>query len=200
MNNLEPFDQLQSALARLPGVGRRSAERMAFHIAVDEKGLAGTLRAALQAVEDQLVCCSRCGNLTLKPVDPCELCTDPRRDGRLLCVLEDPSAIRSLESAGAFRGRYHCLMGKLSPRQGKDISPARLEGLLARIRAEGVQEVVLALDTDVESDATASYLHQHLSAAGVRVSRLAFGIPAGSGLAYSDPVTLARALHGRQSF
>ncbi len=200
MKKLEPMNQLVSHLARLPGVGRRSAERMAFRVAMDQKGLARDLIQALTAVDEQVVCCSVCGNLTLKSHDPCEICTDQRRERHVLCVVEDPSGIQQIEAAGAYRGLYHCVMGKLSPMQGQDVSPEQVQKLIQRVRSESIKEVILAFDSDVESDATASYLHEVLSADGVSVSRLAFGIPAGSGIAYSDPVTLARALHGRQQF
>ncbi len=199
MNQLEPLQQLISRLARLPGVGRRSAERMALRLATDQRGLRRELFTALQAVDEQVMCCTRCGNLTMKTRDPCVLCTDPRRKDELLCVVEDPGGIQLVEAAGAYSGRYFCLMGKLSPLQGKDVSPQVVRRLVDRIQTGGVREVILALDSDVESDATSSYLHDMLASTSVKISRLAFGIPAGSGLAYSDPVTLARALDGRQS-
>lgn len=200
MKTLEPLQVLISKLARLPGVGRRSAERMAYRVALDKQGLARELAQALRDVDEQVCLCSRCGNLTLRSVDPCELCRDSRRDDSVLCVVEDPLNIQQIESAGVFRGRYHCLLGKLSPMRGQDIPPARIEALINRIQTESFSEVILAFDSDVESDATTSYLQEKLATAGVRVTRLAFGIPAGSGIAYTDPVTLARALHGRQSY
>ncbi len=200
MHALEPLNNLIARLARLPGVGRRSAERMAFRLALDTKGLRRELIAALEDVEEQICCCSTCGNLTLKSANPCAICTDVRRDRQLLCVVQDPSGIRLVEAAGAYQGLYHCMMGKLSPMHGQDIPPEQVERLLKRVRKGEVREVILAFDSDVESDATTSYLHEQLAAEGIKVTRLAFGIPAGSGMAYSDPVTLARALHGRQQF
>lgn len=200
MKPLEPMTQLIARLARLPGVGRRSAERMAFRIATDRKGLARDLIQALAEVDNNVVCCSTCGNLTLKSADPCAICMDSRRDRSLLCVVEDPSGIQQIETAGAYQGLYHSMMGKLSPMQGQDIPPDQVKRLIQRVRDERIREVILAFDSDVESDATASYLQEQLAADGIPVTRLAFGIPAGSGIAYSDPVTLARALHGRQQF
>ena len=197
MKELAPLNVLIARLARLPGVGRRSAERMAFRIAVDEKGLGRELAHALEEVKEHVVCCSLCGNLTLKTSDPCPICTDSRRNRHLLCVVEDPSGIQQVESAGAYTGLYHCMMGKLSPMQGQDIPPAKVDALLRRVREEEIQEVLLAFDSDVESDATTRFLQDRLTAENVKVTRLAFGIPAGSGIAYSDPVTLARAIHGR---
>jgi recombination protein RecR len=200
MHSLEPFTTLISKLARLPGVGRRSAERMAFRIATDRKGMGRELAQALRDVDEQIVACTRCGNLTLRTQDPCAICDDPRRDSRLLCVVEDPQGIQQIEAAGGFRGLYYCLMGKISPMQGTDIPPPKIEALINRITAGQVEEVILAFDSDVESDATTSFLHHRLARTGITVTRLAFGIPAGSGIAYADPVTLARALNGRQTF
>lgn len=200
MKSLEPMQKVIARLARLPGVGRRSAERMAYRVATDRKGLARDLAHALTELDETVVCCSMCGNLTLKTQDPCPLCTDPKRDQSQLCVVEDPQSIQQLEAAGSYRGLYFCMMGKLSPIQGQDIPPAQVTALLSRIREGTVREVILAFDSDVESDATTSFLHQQLEELGVQVTRLAFGIPAGSGIAYADPVTLARAMHGRQSY
>lgn len=200
MNALEPLNNLIARLARLPGVGRRSAERMAFRLALDTKGLRRELITAMEDVDKHVACCSMCGNLTLNSMNPCAICKDGRRDHKLLCVVEDPLGIRQVEAAGAYQGVYHSMMGKLSPMHGQDIPPEHVQRLLKRVRDHEVREVILAFDSDVESDATASYLHEQLAGIGVKVTRLAFGIPAGSGIAYSDPVTLARALHGRQQF
>jgi len=196
--SLEPLEKLTAALARLPGVGRRSARRMAMQVAREANTLVPELTHALTEVGRKLTGCSRCGNLTDKEQDPCPLCTDPRRDPTMLCVVTDPGDISLIEDSGAFRGRYHALLGKLSPMRQEGIKNPRIQALVSRVEGEGVQEVVLALDTDVESDATASFLRELLSAKGVKVTRLAFGMPAGSGIAYSDPVTLSRALQGRQ--
>ncbi len=197
MSHPESVDRLAQALGRLPGVGKRSAERMALKLA-REGGLAAELAAALKDVSATIAACSRCGSLTPRGDDPCALCRDPRRDGKTLCVVDDPSDILLIERAGGFRGRYHALMGRISPARGEGIENPRIESLLQRVGAEGIEEVILALNSDVESDATASYLAHVLVAKKVRVSRLAFGIPAGSELAYSDPVTLSRAMQGRR--
>lgn len=195
----DPMGRLQALLGQLPGVGRRSAERMAQALARNGENLLPNLIAALREVEENVQLCSSCGGLTLKTLDPCALCRDPRRESALLCVVEDPSDIPLVERAGAYRGRYHALLGKISPMQGEGIPDRRVEALLKRIEKEEVREVILALNSDVESDATASYLADVLGKAGVRVTRLAFGLPAGSALAFSDPVTLARALQGRMA-
>ena len=195
----EAMEKLMAVLGRLPGLGRRSAERIALKLVRDRgRNLARELIAALQEVDAQVRLCSRCGHLTGVEEDPCRLCTDPRRDARLLCVVEDPSDIVQLEKSGAFRGRYHALMGKLSPMKGEGVRNLRVDALLARIAEEKIEEVILALNTDVESDATASFLRQLLAACSVKVSRIAFGLPAGSGIAYSDPVTLQRAMEWRR--
>lgn len=198
MSNLEPVEKLTQVLGRLPGVGRRSAERMALKLARDAGSLVRDLLGALQDVEAKVRTCSLCGGLTLRSEDPCGLCKDPRRDGKLLCVVEDPGDILLLERAGEFRGRYHALMGKISPMRGEGAENPRIEALLKRVEREGFEEVILALGSDVESDATVSYLQHLLAPSKVRVSRLAFGIPAGSEIAYSDPVTLSRAIQGRR--
>jgi recombination protein RecR len=197
MNNADPLEHLIAALARLPGVGRRSAQRMAVRIAREPGKLGDELAAALQMVKECVRSCSGCGHLTSVDRNPCSLCTDPRRDSRVLCVVEDPGDILVIEASGAFRGRYHALMGKLSAMKGQGRAQLRLEALLNRIDQDGIGEIILALNTDVESDATAEYIRQILASRPVQVSRLAYGIPAGSGVAYADPVTLSRALQGR---
>lgn len=198
MNSLAPFDRLVRALSRLPGVGRKSAERMAVKLVRDGDALIDEMVRALQGVSEQLCTCGQCGIITSVSDNPCRLCTDPHRDESLLCVVEDPGDINLLEQSGSYKGRYHALMGKLSPMRGEGIHNVRVETLLQRVKEGGVTEVVLALNSDVESDATAYFLHDLLTAQGVSVSRIAFGLPVGSGIAYADPVTLSRALQGRR--
>jgi recombination protein RecR len=200
MITLDVLARLAGLLGKLPGVGRRSAERMAMKLARDTGGLVRSLVLALEEVEAKVCTCSLCGNVTLQTENPCRLCGDPRRDAAMLCVVEDPADIQLIEAAGVFRGRYHALMGKLSPLRGEGPRDLRVDLLLKRIRKEGTREVLLALDSDVESDATASFLRDLLAGRGVQVSRLALGLPAGSAVAYSDPVTLARAIEGRRPF
>lgn len=198
MNDLEPISRLVSVLGRLPGVGRRTAERMALKLARDPGGLVRELIAALQDVNARVRMCSLCGSLALSGEDPCSLCKDPRRDGHSLCVVEDVGDILLIERTGEFRGRYHALMGKISPMQGEGPKDLRLESLLKRVEKEGIQEIILALGSDVESDATAAFIRHALGTRKVKVTRLAFGLPAGSEIAYSDPITLARAIEGRR--
>tara|TARA_B100000809_G_scaffold144641_1_gene142226 strand:- start:1365 stop:1967 length:603 start_codon:yes stop_codon:yes gene_type:complete len=199
MSTDEPLARLTASLSRLPGIGRKSAERMAVQIARDTDGLLMEIAHALKDVHENVRCCGQCGNITTTESDPCRLCVDPSRDDALLCVVEEPADIVAIERSGGYRGRYHALMGKLSPIRGQGPDELTIGKLLERVASAGVTEIVLALSTDVEGDATASYLAEHLDAKGVRVSRLAFGLPAGSGIGYSDAVTLARAMNGRQS-
>jgi recombination protein RecR len=190
--------ELSLSLARLPGVGRRSAERMALALARKPDD-ADTLVRALNATREHVRVCTFCGSMTPAGVDPCRLCTSPKRDDTLLCVVEDPSDIIAIEASGAFSGRYHALMGKLSPMSGQGPNQLRAEALLARLDGAAFSEIILAISTDVEGDATCSYIRELLASQDVRVTRLAFGLPAGSGIAYSDSITLDRALKGRQS-
>ena len=192
------LDHLIRMLSRLPGLGRRSAERAALRLARDP-AMSTELAAALDKVRESVVPCGRCGNLTERAQNPCFLCLKPGRNDRLLCVVEEAEHIRMVEGSGAFTGRYFSLNGKISPMQADTVSAERMQRLVERIRNDQVTELLLALNSDVESDATASWLHESLAPLGLRVSRLAFGLPAGSALQYTDPVTLARAIQGRQS-
>jgi len=198
MKHLPPLDNLVAALSRLPGIGKRTAGRLALALVQDDTGLARILANALLEADENVVCCSRCGSVTLATENPCELCVRPRRDSHIICVVEQPGDIIKIEQSGGFRGRYHALMGKLSAVQGKGVADLRIDALLKRIPEENITEVIIALGTDVESDATASYLKEILSSRGVKVSRIAFGLPAGSAIEYSDPTTLSRAISGRQ--
>ena len=164
----------------------------------DQKGLMRILANALLEADEGIACCSRCGSVTLASENPCGLCTRPRRDAQILCVVESPSDIMKIEQSGGFRGRYHALMGKLSPMHGTGAADLRVDTLLRRIADEEIEEVLIALGTDVESDATASYLSEVLAPRAVKVSRIAFGLPSGSAIEYSDSATLARAIAGRQ--
>lgn len=194
---MDPMGQLTEALARLPGIGWRTAERMAVHLARNPAGLARDLSAAIEEARATLAACKLCGSVTSREENPCRLCSDPRREDSILCVVEDPSDIALIERSGEYHGRYFALMGKISPMRGEGIGDLRLPALLER--AMGAKEVLLALNCDVESDATASYLRHVLlqQLPKLKISRLALGIPAGSAIAFSDPVTLGRAIRGR---
>jgi recombination protein RecR len=194
-----PVDNLIRSLAKLPGLGRRSAERAALALLRKPDTLLDALVAALQEARASVCCCSVCGGFTSREQDPCKLCSDASRDDAVLCVVEEPSDIFAIERSGGFRGRYHALMGKLSPARQTGPSELRLRALAERAGRSGVAEVLLALSTDMEGDATAGYIGELLKPLGVRVTRLAFGLPADSGVGYSDPLTLKRAISGRIS-
>lgn len=153
----------------------------------------------LQRARLEVRCCPMCGSFTTAARIPCAMCADVSRSGTMLCVVEDPSDIYVIERSGAFHGRYHALMGKLSASKKTGVAQLRIEELEKRVGEEGVEEVLLALSTDMEGDATASYLAERLRGSGVKVTRLAFGLPADSGVRYSDPLTLRRAIAGRVS-
>jgi len=192
----EPITALTAALGKLPGIGPRSAERIALHLAQTDEPLVRALAQAIVTARERIRLCSICGALTA--VDPCALCSDTRRDATLLCVVERPTDILSLEKSNSFRGRYHVLGGKLSPLNGIGPDDLRISQLEARLGHEPIHEVVLALPTDVEGDATSYYLAKQLGARGVKVTRIAHGLPAGSGLDFADDLTLMRALEGRR--
>ena len=194
---IAPIRELEQALAKLPGFGRRSAMRAALALVRERARLADPLVAALEAARGSVVCCSRCGAFTLKGENPCRMCTDETREKTVVCVVEEPSDIISIESSGAFRGRYHSLGGKFSALRNADPARQRIAELAERVAAEGFKEVLLALSTDMEGDAAAGYIAEVLNRSGVEVTRLAFGLPADSGVAYSDPLTLRRAISNR---
>ncbi len=195
---MDALRTLTECLARLPGVGRRSASRMALSLVRDRAGALRDLTEALRRADETVRCCSGCGSMTAVGQDPCRLCTDPARcDGRL-CVVEEPDDIMRIEDSGGFRGRYHALMGRISPLNGEAASDLRVARLLQRVRGGGVEEVVLALSTDGAGEAMAAFLVELLKKEEIQVTRLAWGLPSGSAVMYSDPVTLARAMRGRQ--
>ena len=191
---IAPIDDLERCLARLPGLGRRSASRAALALVREPARLLEPLAVALRTAQGSVRCCSRCGAFTTVDRDPCGTCTDATRDGAILCVVEEPADIVSIESSGAFHGRYHALGGKLSPVHHTGPEKLRFAELKDRVVREGVTEVLLALSTDMDGDATAGYAAEVLRGTGAKVTRLAFGLPADSGIAYSDPLTLKRAI------
>jgi len=195
---IPPLDNLVRSLARLPGLGRRSAERAALALVRRPEQLLDELSAALATARERVRCCDVCGGFTTTDANPCALCIGPGRDTGIICVVEEPGDILAIERSGGFCGRYHALQGKLSPARMTGPAELRIQTLLDRVPVEGVREVVLALSTDLDGDTTAGYLAERLRAYGVQVTRLAFGLPADSGVGYSDPLTLKRALGGRQ--
>jgi len=197
---IQPVDNLIRVLSKLPGLGRRSAERAALALVGKPEYLADPLISALQEVRDTIVCCEMCGGLTLAAEQPCRLCSDSTRNSFMLCVVEEPADIFAIERAGVFHGCYHALMGKLSPSRRSSPDNLRIKELAQRVANGGIEEVILALSTDMEGDATAAYIVEMLKSHNVKITRLAFGLPADSGIGYSDPVTLKRAINGRMQF
>lgn len=194
-----PLDTLIRVLARLPGLGRRSAERAALALVRRPEGLMRDLQAAMELARARVCCCDVCGGFTVREANPCALCTDARRDATLLCVVEEPGDILAIERAGVFAGRYHALHGKVSAARATGPGDLRLKALADRLSREPVTEIILAVSTDLEGDATAAYVREMLRPLPrIRVTRLAFGLPVDSGVGYSDPLTLKRALGGRQ--
>ena len=192
----KPLARLIEAFERLPTIGPKTAQRLAFHILRSPRGEVEEFAHALLDAIHELKPCSQCFNFTEE--EPCSICRDPRRDTSLICVVADPKDVLAIENTGEFHGLYHVLQGLLSP--AEDIYPEdlRIAELVERVRAGGVQEVILAINPVVEGDATAIYIAQLLKPLGVRTTRLALGLPVGSDLDYADTVTLARALEGRQ--
>jgi recombination protein RecR len=193
-------ENLVAQLTRLPGIGSRTAQRLAFHILQSSKQEAQALAEAIHEVKERVRFCRECGNLTEE--ETCAICRDARRDHSIICVVEQPVDLISLERTAEFRGLYHVLGGALSPLDGVEPSSLRIDELMHRVERNGVQEVVLATNPNMTGEATAAYLADRLRAFGgggrVRVTRLASGLPVGGDLEYADEVTLGRALSGRR--
>jgi recombination protein RecR len=189
-----PLQRLVAELARLPGIGPRTATRLAHHLLKVPAEQARELAAAVLEVKEKLFHCSVCNAIT--EIDPCAICADPRRERTRICVVEEPFNIQPLERTGEYHGLYHVLLGALSPQRGVGPEELAVEGLFARL--DGVEEVVLATNPNVEGEATALYLARRLAGRVPRVTRLAFGMPVGGDIEYTDEVTLGRSLAGRR--
>ena len=192
----DPIASLIGALNKLPGIGPRSAERIALHLVQAEAGAAKQLAEAILDARQRVQLCSVCGALTEQ--SPCALCSDPRRDATLLCIVERPVDILSIEKSGTFQGKYHVLGGKISPLNGVEPEDLRIAELEQRLAQEAITELIIALGTDVEGDATSFYLAKRLARGQLKITRIAHGLPAGTGLEYADELTLSRALEGRR--
>jgi recombination protein RecR len=192
----EPITALVSTLSKLPGIGPRSAERIALYLAQAESGAVKQLADAILQARERVRFCEVCGALT--ETSPCATCTDPRRDQSLVCVVERPVDIISLEKSGTFRGQYHVLGGRISPLDGVEPEDLRIRELEQRLAPGTIKELVIALATDVEGDATGYYLAKRLAREGLKITRIAYGLPAGAGLDFADELTLSRALEGRR--
>lgn len=192
----EPITRLVEQLQKLPGIGAKGAQRLAFHLLKSPREEAERLCESIRDVKERIAYCSICNNIT--DADPCMYCTGPTRDQRVICVVEEPQNVSVVEKTRGFRGTYHVLMGVLSPLQGVGPEELRIKGLLARVGNGEVDEVILATNPTVEGEATALYLARLLKPLGIRVTRIAMGIPVGSDLDYADEVTMSRAMDGRR--
>jgi len=192
----ESLQQLIDQFKRLPGVGGKSAQRLAFHILRTPREDAERLIDAIRQVKNRVTYCSICNNIT--DTDPCGICADESRNRRVICVVEEPQNVNVIEKTGGFRGVYHVLLGALSPLQGVGPDDLKIKGLLARVAADAVDEIILATNPTVEGEATAIYLARLFKPLGVRVTRIATGIPVGSDLEYADEFTMHKAMEGRR--
>ncbi len=193
--NAPAVERLVESFRRLPGVGKRSAERMALHLLTAPEEEAERLSEAVSEARQRITQCSICCNLSEQ--DPCPICVDPRRDQSLLCIVENPSGFMAIESAGAYRGLYHVLHGVLNPLEGVGPAELRIERLLRRLEGSEVKEVVIATNATAEGEATALYLARKITSLDIATTRIAHGVPMGGGLEFADDATLAHALQGR---
>ena len=191
----DPLTRLIEELVRLPGIGPKGAQRLAFHLLKTPRELTDRLIDALRDVKERITYCSTCNNIT--DTDPCAFCSSESRDPHMICVVEEPQNVSAIEKTREFKGMYHVLMGALSPLQGIGPDDLKIEGLLGRINA-GVTEVILATNPNVEGEATAIYLARLLKPLGVKVTRIAMGVPVGSDLEYADEVTMHKSMEGRR--
>jgi recombination protein RecR len=196
MSRPDPLLKLVEQLQRLPGIGAKSAQRLAFHILKTPREDVDRLAAAMAEVKDRVTYCSVCSNIT--DADPCYYCTDSGRDKRVICVVEEPENVTAVEKSRDFKGMYHVLMGALSPLHGVGPDDLKIKDLLSRVAGGTVDEVILATNPNVEGEATAIYLAKLLKPLGVRVTRIAMGVPVGSDLEYADEFTMHKAMEGRR--
>lgn len=197
MVTIEPIEKLTTQLARLPGIGHKTAQRLAYHILGVPEAQALELADAIIAARRDVHNCPICGTYT--DVTPCAICADEKRDGSVICVVCDPRDVTAMEKTREFSGKYHVLQGVLSPMDGVGPNDIRINELVERVKKGGVREVILATNPDVEGEATASYIARLLKPMGVACTRIAHGIPIGGNLEYTDEVTLAKALEGRRA-
>ncbi|MCU0275369.1 MAG: recombination mediator RecR [Acidobacteria bacterium] len=190
-----PLERLIEELKKLPGIGRKSAQRIAFFLLRSDSKNALALAAAITQAREKIITCSLCNSITV--VDPCEICSDPERDRERICVVEEPFNIHSIERTGLYRGLYHVLMGNLSPIRGIGPDELRISGLIARVSSGGLREIILATSPTTEGSATAHYLTEILRQYKITISRIALGLPVGADLDYADEVTIAKAIEGR---
>lgn len=196
MNEQSAITRLVGEFSKLPGIGRKTAERLAYHILKEDDSFGQNLARAIKEVKEKIVFCSICGNMSEE--DPCRICENHHRNRKLICVVEEAKDIWSIEKIGTYNGVYHVLMGALSPLDGIGPEKLRIQELLQRVQKEQAEEVIVATDPNVEGDATALYLSRLLNPLGVMVTRIASGLPVGGDLEYADSITLSKALMGRR--
>jgi len=195
--HIEPIARTVEALATLPGIGPKTAQRLTFHLLRQPPESVKALASAISEMQEAVHFCTVCGNVT--DVEPCTICRSDQRDRSTICVVEDPLAVMTLEKTRAYKGLYHVLHGALDPLHGVTVEDLKIEELVTRAQSDEVREIILATNPNVEGDTTAGYLERRLASLNVRVTRLARGLPVGGDLEYTDEVTLARALEGRRS-
>ena len=196
MNAVDPIAKLSRALSRLPGIGSKTALRLAYHIINLPESEVRELTDSMTEAKQRIHYCPICGNFT--EVDPCVICASPQRSSDVLCVVRDPRDVLAMEKTRDFKGRYHVLHGSISPMEGIGPDDIRIKELLERVASESVKEVILATNPDVEGEATASYISRLIKPMGIRVTRIAHGIPIGGTLEYTDEITLSKAMEGRR--
>ena len=197
MHTIEPIARAVEAFASLPGIGPKTAQRLTFHLLRQPPEAVQGLAEALVRMKEAVHFCSVCGNVT--DIEPCSICRSDQRDQTTICVVEDPLAVVTLERTRVYKGLYHVLHGALDPLHGIGVEDLKIEELVRRVQGGTIAEVILATNPNVEGDTTAGYLERRLAPLGVRVTRLARGLPVGGDLEYTDEVTLARALEGRRA-
>ena len=195
MKNSDPILRLINEFKRFPGIGQKTAERLVFFLLKEQKDVARGLSEAILNLKDKIKSCSKCNSITEN--DPCGICNDAKRDQKIICVVEEPHDLYAIERMGEYRGRYYVLMGSISPLDGVGPEDIQINGLLERIKEDGIQEVILATNPNMEGDATAIFISKTLKSFEVKVTRIARGLPVGSDLEYADEVTILRSFEGR---
>lgn len=193
--SIRAVDELVKEFKKMPGIGLKTAQRLSFYILRISEQEADKLARAIMQVKEKVRYCSICGNITES--DPCQICTDSRRDSQTICVVEEPKDILVIEKTGEYRGTYHVLMGAISPLDGIGPENLKIDSLIERVKSKGVKEVILATNPNAEGEATATYLSRLLKPLGIKVYRIARGLPVGSELEYADEVTVTKALEGK---
>ncbi len=198
VNRKDPIQQLIDEFMGLPGIGPKSAQRLVFYLLRQPQSVSDELSGAINRLKGSISLCAICNNIT--DVDPCRICSDQNRDAKIICIVEEPFNIMSIEKSGGYRGHYHVLHGTISPLNGIGPEELRLKNLIPRLERNGVEEIIVATNPTLEGEATALYISRLLKPMGVRITRIASGLPVGSDLEYADGVTISRALSGRREY